>query len=123
VGSKLLITIAVGSANARHDHDCYFKCKLAMMILWANIFVDVPPSLSLGVDPVEEDIMLRPPRSSAGAAGVLNRLTLLVIGLHAFQIAVLILILFWYTLEVQDYSVGYARSSAWIALATVQVRE
>ncbi len=28
-----------------------------MMILWANIFVDVPPSFALGMEPTEADIM------------------------------------------------------------------
>ncbi|KAL8293642.1 hypothetical protein RQP46_000343 [Phenoliferia psychrophenolica] len=34
----------------------------AMQILWINVIMDGPPAQSLGVDPVNRDIMRRPPR-------------------------------------------------------------
>ncbi|KAJ1948574.1 hypothetical protein FBU59_001530, partial [Linderina macrospora] len=34
-----------------------------IMILWANIIADIPPALSLGMDPPESNIMRRPPRN------------------------------------------------------------
>lgn len=37
---------------------------LAMQILWANIVADIPPSLALGVEGMEVDIMSRLPRNS-----------------------------------------------------------
>ena len=36
----------------------------AMQILWINIIMDGPPAQSLGVEPVDRDVMRRPPRSS-----------------------------------------------------------
>ncbi|RKF59237.1 Calcium-transporting ATPase 1 [Erysiphe neolycopersici] len=40
-----------------------FKNPLnAMQILWINIIMDGPPAQSLGVEPVDPDVMLRPPR-------------------------------------------------------------
>ncbi|MBW0463577.1 hypothetical protein O181_003292 [Austropuccinia psidii MF-1] len=39
----------------------------AMQILFINILMDGPPSQSLGVDPVNQDVMNRPPRSKNSA--------------------------------------------------------
>jgi Ca2+-transporting ATPase len=40
-----------------------FKNPLnAMQILWINIIMDGPPAQSLGVEPVDPDVMTRPPR-------------------------------------------------------------
>jgi Ca2+-transporting ATPase len=36
---------------------------LATQILWINMVTDGPPALALGVEPAEEDLMHRPPRS------------------------------------------------------------
>ena len=36
----------------------------AMQILWINIIMDGPPAQSLGVEPVDHDVMRRPPRKS-----------------------------------------------------------
>lgn len=34
----------------------------AMQILWINIIMDGPPAQSLGVEPVDEEVMMKPPR-------------------------------------------------------------
>jgi len=36
----------------------------AMQILWINIIMDGPPAQSLGVEPVDLDVMKRPPRTA-----------------------------------------------------------
>lgn len=36
----------------------------AMQILWINILMDGPPAQSLGVEPVDKDVIRQPPRSS-----------------------------------------------------------
>eukprot|EP00794_Sanderia_malayensis_P018780 gene18780-20671_t len=36
----------------------------AMQILWINIIMDGPPAQSLGVEPVDKDVMKRPPRKA-----------------------------------------------------------
>ncbi|KAJ2792539.1 hypothetical protein H4R21_006155 [Coemansia helicoidea] len=55
------------------------------MILWANIIADIPPALSLGMDPPEHDIMDRPPRNPR--RGMLTRGTTLVLVIQAFFMA------------------------------------
>jgi Ca2+-transporting ATPase len=35
----------------------------AMQILWINIIMDGPPAQSLGVEPVDDDILIQPPRN------------------------------------------------------------
>ncbi|KAJ2616930.1 hypothetical protein H4S08_000528 [Coemansia sp. RSA 1365] len=56
-----------------------------IMILWANIIADIPPALSLGMDPPERNIMNRPPRNPK--RGVLTRSTTLVLVIQAFFMA------------------------------------
>ncbi|KAJ2161890.1 hypothetical protein GGF46_001081 [Coemansia sp. RSA 552] len=56
-----------------------------IMILWANIIADIPPALSLGMDPPESNIMARPPRNPR--QGVLTRSTTLVLVIQAFFMA------------------------------------
>ncbi|MFC1648549.1 calcium-translocating P-type ATPase, SERCA-type [Nanoarchaeota archaeon] len=54
---------------------------LALQILWINLITDSLPALALGVDPVEDDIMLRKPRNPQ--QGIISRnmaLNILVIG-------------------------------------------
>ncbi|KAF9955026.1 High affinity Ca2+/Mn2+ P-type ATPase-like protein, partial [Modicella reniformis] len=46
----------------------------AMQILWINILMDGPPAQSLGVEPVDDDVMKKPPR--ARDAAILTRLLL-----------------------------------------------
>jgi Ca2+-transporting ATPase len=36
----------------------------AMQILWINIIMDGPPAQSLGVEPVEKDVLKKPPRNT-----------------------------------------------------------
>ncbi|KAJ2371946.1 hypothetical protein IW150_004359 [Coemansia sp. RSA 2607] len=57
-----------------------------IMILWANIIADIPPALSLGLDPPERNIMNRPPRNPK--SGVLTKSTTLVLVLQALFMAV-----------------------------------
>ncbi|KAJ2717900.1 hypothetical protein H4S00_004034 [Coemansia sp. D1744] len=58
-----------------------------IMILWANIIADVPPSLSLGMDPPEHDIMDRPPRNPK--SGVLTKTTTVVMIIQASFMALI----------------------------------
>ncbi|KAJ3379435.1 ATPase, P-type (transporting), HAD super, sub IC [Entophlyctis sp. JEL0112] len=52
-----------------------------MQILWANIIADIPPAMSLGVEPAEKNILDRPPRIPG--QGVLNFTTTAVIVFQA----------------------------------------
>ncbi|KAK2750669.1 High affinity Ca2+/Mn2+ P-type ATPase-like protein [Myotisia sp. PD_48] len=51
--SLVLVSTALGFKNPLN----------AMQILWINILMDGPPAQSLGVEPVDPSIMVRPPRS------------------------------------------------------------
>ncbi|KAJ2889814.1 hypothetical protein IWW38_004482, partial [Coemansia aciculifera] len=57
-----------------------------IMILWANIIADIPPALSLGVDPPERNIMSRPPRNPK--KGLLTKSTTIVLLLQALFMSV-----------------------------------
>ncbi|KAJ3297067.1 P-type ATPase, partial [Blyttiomyces sp. JEL0837] len=48
-----------------------------IQILWANIIADIPPAMSLGLEPAEKNIMSRPPRPTN--QGVLTLATSLVV--------------------------------------------
>ncbi|KAJ1904300.1 hypothetical protein LPJ81_002573 [Coemansia sp. IMI 209127] len=63
-----------------------------IMILWANIIADIPPALSLGLDPPERNIMNRPPRNPK--SGVLTRSTTLVLLLQAMFMATVTFVVF-----------------------------
>jgi Ca2+-transporting ATPase len=41
----------------------------AMQILWINIIMDGPPAQTLGVEPVDADVMRQPPRAKSEAIG------------------------------------------------------
>ncbi len=43
-----------------------------MQILWINIIMDGPPAQSLGVEPVDKDILRRPPRKTTESMISLN---------------------------------------------------
>lgn len=43
-----------------------------MQILWINIIMDGPPAQSLGVEPVDKDILRRPPRKTTESMINLN---------------------------------------------------
>ncbi|KAJ1898937.1 hypothetical protein LPJ66_002437 [Kickxella alabastrina] len=58
-----------------------------IMILWANIIADIPPALSLGLDPPELNIMKRPPRNPK--TGVLTKSTTLVMFMQAIFMSVI----------------------------------
>ncbi|CAB4407875.1 unnamed protein product [Rhizophagus irregularis] len=58
-----------------------------IMILWANIIADVPPAISLGVEPAEKDIMQRKPRNPK--APVLSKYATAILLVQAFTMALL----------------------------------
>jgi Ca2+-transporting ATPase len=71
-----------------------------MQILFVNILMDGPPSQSLGVDPVNRDVMQRPPRDKS--APVLTNALLLRI---LFSASMVVLgTLFIYAYELSDGS-------------------
>lgn len=70
----------------------------AMQILWINIIMDGPPAQSLGVEPVDRDVMNKPPRQVSKP--VLSWRILFGAGLNAFAIVAGVMWVFQH--EMQD---------------------
>jgi P-type Ca2+ transporter type 2C len=69
-----------------------------MQILFINILMDGPPSQSLGVDPVDPSVMLRPPRSKK--APIITQRLIARIG---FSASIIVFGTLWvYVHELQD---------------------
>ncbi|XP_010785088.1 calcium-transporting ATPase type 2C member 1-like [Notothenia coriiceps] len=65
----------------------------AMQILWINIIMDGPPAQSLGVEPVDQDVIRQPPRNVRDS--ILTRSLLSKVLLSAFIIVCGTLFVFW----------------------------
>jgi Ca2+-transporting ATPase len=93
----------------------------ALMILWANIFVAVPPSISLGVEPAEPSVMTRPPRDPK--KGVLSRQKTIILLMHVFFLAGITLVVFGTEASYgrSDNDQIYAKSLAFATLFTLHL--
>uniref|UniRef100_UPI00358E72F4 calcium-transporting ATPase type 2C member 1 isoform X1 n=1 Tax=Myxine glutinosa TaxID=7769 RepID=UPI00358E72F4 len=69
----------------------------AMQILWINIIMDGPPAQSLGVEPVDKDVVLRPPRNVKES--ILTRSLVGKILMSSFIIVSGTLFVFWRELQ------------------------
>ncbi|XP_062966382.1 calcium-transporting ATPase type 2C member 2 [Cynocephalus volans] len=65
----------------------------AMQILWINIIMDGPPAQSLGVEPVDKDVLRQPPRSIKDT--ILSRTLILKVLMSAAIIISGTLFIFW----------------------------
>lgn len=97
----------------------YSTPLLPIQILWVNLVTDGLPAIALGVDPPDNDIMLRPPRGkgesifSRGLAGkILFRGTLM---------GICTLIIFVITLKLKSGSIEKARTMAFATLVMSQL--
>lgn len=92
---------------------------LPIHILWVNLVTDGFPALALGVDPVDPDIMKRPPRPTNEAVVTKNK-AFLMLGQGAF-IAFCSLFAFIFVLYIEKESLERARSAAFIVLSCSQL--
>ncbi|XP_065813648.1 LOW QUALITY PROTEIN: calcium-transporting ATPase type 2C member 1 [Labrus bergylta] len=69
----------------------------AMQILWINIIMDGPPAQSLGVEPVDRDVIRQPPRNVRDS--ILTRSLLVKVLVSAFVIVCGTLFVFWRELQ------------------------
>jgi len=92
---------------------------LPLMILWANIFVDIPPSLALGLEKVDPLAMDRQPRATN--APILLPHVLVVMAYDAAVMALIVLLNYWHMLHVRELELSYARSFAFILLAIIHL--
>jgi len=92
---------------------------LPIQILWINLITDGLPALALGVDPIDPNIMKRPPRPS-GQSVITTQTALLILTQGAF-IALCSLAAFAFVLFVEDEGVERARTAAFVVLACSQL--
>uniref|UniRef100_A0A8C7NNB1 P-type Ca(2+) transporter n=1 Tax=Oncorhynchus mykiss TaxID=8022 RepID=A0A8C7NNB1_ONCMY len=69
----------------------------AMQILWINIIMDGPPAQSLGVEPVDKDVIRKPPRNVQDS--ILTRSLLVKVLVSALVIVCGTLFVFWRELQ------------------------
>ncbi|NTV28721.1 MAG: cation-translocating P-type ATPase [Candidatus Omnitrophica bacterium] len=92
---------------------------LPIHILWVNLVTDGLPALALGVDPVDPDIMLRPPRRPAEP--VINRERAWLVLSHGGLIAFSSLLAFVVVLFIEKEGLDRARTAAFVVLACSQL--
>ena len=92
---------------------------LPIQILWVNLVTDGLPALALGVDPVDPDIMKKPPRPTNEPV-ITARRAWLMLAQGAF-IAFCSLLAFAFVLYYEGEGIGRARTAAFIVLATTQL--
>ncbi|KAI8099458.1 uncharacterized protein BX664DRAFT_363403 [Halteromyces radiatus] len=90
-----------------------------MMILWANIISDIPPSMAIGVEPKEADLMKRAPRPPG--RGVLTKVSWLVIFCQSLTIAGLTVAGYCVSLFYLHHSLEDARSLAFTCITMMQL--
>jgi len=92
---------------------------LPIHILWINLITDGFPALALGVDPVDPNIMKRPPRPTNESV-ITMRGAFSMLGQGAF-IAVCSLLAFCFVLFIEDEGINRARTAAFIVLSCSQL--
>ncbi|MFH0790790.1 MAG: calcium-transporting P-type ATPase, PMR1-type [Candidatus Omnitrophota bacterium] len=92
---------------------------LPIHILWINLVTDGMPALALGVDPVEPNIMQRPPRPSNEAVVTKQRAFLML--MQGSFIAFCSLLAFSLVLFIEKQGIERARTAAFIVLSCSQL--
>ncbi|WP_027363649.1 calcium-transporting P-type ATPase, PMR1-type [Desulfotruncus alcoholivorax] len=91
---------------------------LPIQILWMNLVTDGLPAMALGVDPVDGNIMRRPPRDP-GESIFAHGLGLRILGSGSF-IAMLTLLVFWYAF-MEGRNLDFSRTMAFNTLVFLQL--
>jgi Ca2+-transporting ATPase len=92
---------------------------IPVQILWVNLVTDGLPALALGVEPVDPDVMERPPRPPNEHV-VTKRRAFLMLAQGSF-IAMCSLLAFTLVLFVENEGIGRARTAAFIVLSCSQL--
>ena len=92
---------------------------LPIQILWVNLVTDGLPALALGVDPVDQNVMNRPPRPHHEPVVTKERAILMV--MQGAFIAFCSLLAFSLVLFVEKEGIGRARTAAFIVLSVAQL--
>ena len=81
-----------------------------IQILWVNLVTDGLPALALGMDPVEKDIMKKPPRRTDEP--VIGRAQARLLLAQGFFIGLCTLLAFAFVLFIEHEDIGRARTAA-----------
>jgi Ca2+-transporting ATPase len=92
---------------------------LAIQILWVNLVTDGLPALALGVDPVDPEIMRRPPRPTDEP--VVTRKAGLLMLTQGIFIAACSLVAFAFVLFWENEGINRARTAAFVVLSCSQL--
>jgi len=92
---------------------------LPIHILWVNLVTDGLPALALGIDPVDKDIMKRPPRPLNESIVTRERMSLMVI--QGAFIAFCSLLAFCYVFYVEREGIARARTACFVVLSCSQL--
>lgn len=92
---------------------------LPIQILWVNLVTDGLPALALGMDPVDPNIMKRPPRKAKEAVVTKKRVFLMLV--QGGFIAFCSLLAFCFVLFVEKGGIDRARTAAFIVLSCSQL--
>jgi len=92
---------------------------LPIHILWVNLVTDSLPALALGVDPVDKNIMTRPPRPANEAVITREQAGLMV--MQGAFIALCSLAAFSFVMFVENEGLARARTAAFIVLSCSQL--
>ncbi|MEN6386828.1 MAG: cation-translocating P-type ATPase [Phycisphaerales bacterium] len=92
---------------------------LPIHILWINLVTDGLPALALGVDPIDPNIMNRPPRPAHES--VITKSIAMTMLMQGAFIAACSLLAFSFIYYVEDEGIESARSAAFIVLACSQL--
>merc|ERR1712188_293856 len=91
----------------------------AVMILWANLFADIPPALALGVDPAVPDVLERLPRDPK--AGVFNLWTGSIVLYQGLSMSLISMIVYVSAYWVEKIPPVHAQTLVYAALTTQQL--
>lgn len=104
----MLISVATG-----------FETPLtALQILYANIVIDIPPSLALGAEGIEPDAMTRPPRDPQKA--ILGKRYTIALMVQALSISLLAFTAYTTSLALEQRDPNYARSVCFTVVFVTQ---
>jgi Ca2+-transporting ATPase len=92
---------------------------LPIHILWVNMVTDGLPALGLGVDPIDRDVMMRPPRKPDEP--IIAKPDAILMLVQGAFIAFCTLLAFWFVLNVEHESLSRARTAAFIVLSCTQL--
>lgn len=91
----------------------------SIQILFANIIADVPPSLSLGIEPVEQDTMEKQPRDPSKA--FFGWIPAVVVTLQGLSMSIICAIAFVIALYAENYNIDHARCLVFTMLVLIQL--